>query len=32
MNYEPYLHRITLTDDMKAANDPARRGPWYGGI
>ena len=27
-----YLYRITLTDDMKAANDPARRGPWYGGI
>jgi len=27
-----YLSRITLTDDMAAANDPARRGPWYGGI
>jgi DMSO/TMAO reductase YedYZ molybdopterin-dependent catalytic subunit len=27
-----YLSRITLTDDMAKANDPARRGPWYGGI
>jgi DMSO/TMAO reductase YedYZ molybdopterin-dependent catalytic subunit len=24
-----YLYRITLTDRMEAANDPARRGPWY---
>jgi DMSO/TMAO reductase YedYZ molybdopterin-dependent catalytic subunit len=27
-----YLYRITLIDNMEAANDPARRGPWYGGI
>jgi DMSO/TMAO reductase YedYZ molybdopterin-dependent catalytic subunit len=27
-----YLSRITVIDDMDAANDPARRGPWYGGI
>ena len=27
-----FLSRITLTDDMAAANDPRRRGPWYGGI
>jgi DMSO/TMAO reductase YedYZ molybdopterin-dependent catalytic subunit len=27
-----YLYRITVIDDMAAANDPARRGPWYGGI
>ena len=27
-----YLSRITVIDDMAAANDPARRGPWYGGI
>ena len=27
-----YLYRITVIDNMEAANDPARRGPWYGGI
>ena len=27
-----YLSRLTLIDNMEAANDPARRGPWYGGI
>ena len=27
-----YLTRITVTDNMDAAHDPARRGPWYGGI
>jgi len=27
-----YLSRITMIDNMEAANDPARRGPWYGGI
>ena len=27
-----YLYRITVIDNMAAANDPARRGPWYGGI
>jgi DMSO/TMAO reductase YedYZ molybdopterin-dependent catalytic subunit len=27
-----YLYRITVIDDMEAAHDPARRGPWYGGI
>jgi DMSO/TMAO reductase YedYZ molybdopterin-dependent catalytic subunit len=27
-----FLHRLVLTDDMEAAHDPARRGPWYGGI
>ena len=27
-----YLYRITVIDNMEAAHDPARRGPWYGGI
>ena len=27
-----FLSRISVTDDMAAANDPRRRGPWYGGI
>lgn len=27
-----YLYRISIIDNMDAANDPARRGPWYGGI
>ena len=27
-----FLSRITLIDNMDAAHDPARRGPWYGGI
>jgi DMSO/TMAO reductase YedYZ molybdopterin-dependent catalytic subunit len=27
-----FLYRITVIDDPKAAHDPARRGPWYGGI
>jgi len=27
-----YLSRITLIDNLDAAHDPSRRGPWYGGI
>ena len=27
-----YLSRITVTDNMEAAYDLQRRGPWYGGI
>ena len=27
-----YLSRITVIDNMQVAHDPARRGPWYGGI